>query len=85
MLAVTLSALTAHVLELPNKLSLDGPLWLAVQQHLYRGWGPYIGPVDWPEYRLRWEAGHGISFLLVVSAFVIQLWSLFQNARNRTA
>ncbi len=27
----------AHLLELPNKLALDGPLWLAVQQHLYRG------------------------------------------------
>jgi hypothetical protein len=33
----------AHVLELPNKLALDGPLWLAVQQHLYRGWGPILG------------------------------------------
>jgi hypothetical protein len=33
----------AHLLELPNKLQLDGPLWLAVQQHLYRGWGPLIG------------------------------------------
>ena len=37
----------AHVLELPNKLALDAPLWLAVQQHLYRGWGPfYGGPVE---------------------------------------
>lgn len=37
----------AHVLEMPNKLALDGPLWLAVQQHLYRGWGPfYGGPVE---------------------------------------
>jgi len=34
---------TAHVLELPNKLNLSGPLWLALQQHLYRGWGPYLG------------------------------------------
>ncbi|HEY2531511.1 MAG TPA: hypothetical protein VGJ20_26865 [Xanthobacteraceae bacterium] len=33
----------AHVLELPSKLALDGPLWLAVQQHLYRGWGPLLG------------------------------------------
>ena len=32
-----------HVLELPNKLALDGALWLAVQQHLYRGWGPFLG------------------------------------------
>jgi hypothetical protein len=33
----------AHVLELPNKFALEGPLWLAVQQHLYRGWGPLLG------------------------------------------
>ena len=33
----------AHALELPNKLSLDANLWLAVQQHLYRGWGPLLG------------------------------------------
>lgn len=33
----------AHLLELPNKLALDGELWLAVQQHLYRGWGPFLG------------------------------------------
>ena len=33
----------AHVLELPNKLALDGELWLAVQQNLYRGWGPFLG------------------------------------------
>jgi hypothetical protein len=37
----------AHVLELPNKLALAGPLWLAVQRHLYRGWGPFWGaPVE---------------------------------------
>jgi hypothetical protein len=40
---VTLGALSAHVLELPNKLSLDAPLWLAIQQNLYQGWGPMIG------------------------------------------
>src|SRR5690606_27876500 len=34
---------SAHFLEMPNKLALDGPLWLAVQQSLYRGWGPLIG------------------------------------------
>ena len=33
----------AHVLELPNKLRLEGPLWLAVQQQLYNGRGPLIG------------------------------------------
>lgn len=38
-----LLAPAAHVLEMPNKLRLDGPLWLAVQQSLYRGWGPFVG------------------------------------------
>lgn len=40
---LALLAPAAHVLELPNKLRLDGPLWLAVQQSLYAGWGPFIG------------------------------------------
>jgi len=41
--AVTLGALTTHVLELPNQFLLDGPLWLTVQQHLHRGWGVFTG------------------------------------------
>jgi hypothetical protein len=40
---LTVLAPTAHVLELPNKLALDANLWLAVQQHLYRSWGPLLG------------------------------------------
>lgn len=44
--AVALAAAAAHVLELPNKLALDGALWLAVQQNLYRGWGPLFGPFE---------------------------------------
>jgi hypothetical protein len=40
---LALLPLLAHVLEVPNKFALDGGLWLAVQQHLYRGWGPYLG------------------------------------------
>ncbi|MEW6519114.1 MAG: DUF1772 domain-containing protein [Thermodesulfobacteriota bacterium] len=141
--AVTLGALTAHVLELPNKFTLDGPLWLAVQQQLYRGWGLFIGPCevaavlcswalaflvrqnravfrptllaaffltgalvvffilnapvnaafaawtpatlppDWPDYRLRWEMGHALSFVLVLPAFIALLRSLFLEAINR--
>lgn len=41
--AAALLAPLAHVLELPNKLRLEGPLWLAVQQRLYDGWGPLLG------------------------------------------
>lgn len=141
--AVTFSALVAHVLELPNKLALDGPLWLAVQQNLYRGWGPFIGPFevtamvstllllylvrtspaifrltlvaslllsaalvaffllnapvnaafaswtpetlppDWPDFRLRWEAGHAISFVFVLIAFVALLRALFRDASRQ--
>ena len=40
---LALLAPAAHVLEMVNKLALDGPIWLAVQQQLYRGWGPLIG------------------------------------------
>ena len=40
---LALLAPAAHVLEMPNKLALDGPVWLAVQQQLYRGWGPLVG------------------------------------------
>lgn len=45
--ALAILAPIAHVLELPNKLALDGPLWVAVQQQLYRGWGPILGgPIE---------------------------------------
>lgn len=40
------AAPVAHVLELPNKLALDGPSWLLVQQRLYQGWGVIFGPVE---------------------------------------
>ncbi|MGI8841070.1 MAG: anthrone oxygenase family protein [Caulobacteraceae bacterium] len=36
----------AHVLELPNKLAFDGPLWLTTQKRLYQGWGVIFGPVE---------------------------------------
>ena len=141
--AVTLGALTAHTLELPNKFALDGGLWLLVQQQLYRGWGPFIGPfevaavvsawlllylvhprrpvfgmtlfaalllsgalaiffflnapvnaafaawtpatlpADWQAFRLRWEAGHAISFVLVLIALVALLRALFRDALDR--
>ncbi|MCK6451913.1 MAG: hypothetical protein L6R19_13820 [Alphaproteobacteria bacterium] len=51
---VPLAATTAHVVELPNKLLMDGPLWLAVQQRLYRGWGPAIAPFEIGAIALAW-------------------------------
>jgi hypothetical protein len=44
--AVPLALTLAHVAELPNKMALDGELWLAIQQHLYRGWGPFAAPFE---------------------------------------
>lgn len=44
--AVPLALTLAHVAELPNKMALDGQLWLAIQQHLYRGWGPFAAPFE---------------------------------------
>jgi hypothetical protein len=43
---IDLAALTVHVIELPGKLALPGPLWLGIQQTLYRGWGAAFGPVE---------------------------------------
>ena len=43
---IATTAPVAHVLELPNKLTLDGPAWLLVQRRLYRGWGAVFGPVE---------------------------------------
>jgi hypothetical protein len=141
--AVPLGATAAHVMELPNKFSLDGPLWLAVQQNLYRGWGPFIAPfeivaivtswalaymvrawppafaltltaafclsamlavfflfnapvnaafagwttetlpTDWPGYRLQWELGHAIAFVLALTAFCALLRAAFVEVSAR--
>ena len=133
---LTVLAPTAHVLELPNKLSLDENLWLAVQQHLYQGWGPFLGgptevgalatslilayvrrrssavlwptlissvgyacmiavfvvlnspvnaavaswtattlPPNWGTYRLRWETGHAVAFLLSLISLTALIWA----------
>ena len=43
---IATTAPIAHLLEMISKLTLDGPLWLGIQQHLYRGWGDVFGPVE---------------------------------------
>jgi hypothetical protein len=37
-------------------------------------------PLDWPNYRLQWEAGHAISFLFVLITFIALLRALFRDA-----
>ena len=43
---IATTAPIAHALEMIAKLTLDGPLWLEIQQHLYRAWGEIFGPVE---------------------------------------
>jgi len=38
--ALTLGLSLAHTLEMPAKLGYDGPLYVTLQQTLYRWWGP---------------------------------------------
>src|SRR5262245_13285001 len=51
---VPLAAGAAHVLELPNKLGLEGLLWLEVQQQMYRGWGSMIAPFELVAIAASW-------------------------------
>jgi hypothetical protein len=44
----------AHVLELPGKLRLDGPAWLAVQQNLYVAFGPFASVAEPLAILLTW-------------------------------
>lgn len=46
LIIVALGALLAHFYEMPAKLALSGPDWLATQLALYRGWGPFLGPFE---------------------------------------
>jgi|tagenome__1003787_1003787.scaffolds.fasta_scaffold20604633_1 hypothetical protein len=75
----------AHVLELPNKLRLDAELWLAVQQHLYRGWGPSLGgPTEigalltsiWLVY-FRWRSGLVLAATVVATAGYVGMLVVF--------
>ncbi|MGE0096556.1 MAG: anthrone oxygenase family protein [Alphaproteobacteria bacterium] len=88
LLAVAVAAVLApgaHLLELPNKLALDGKLWLAVQQTLYRGWGPFIGAptqiaglalslilAAWPRTRRRWPwLCAGAAYAAMIGVFFV--------------
>lgn len=44
----------AHVMELPGKLQLTGPVWLAVQQHLYNSFGPFASVAEPLAILLAW-------------------------------
>ena len=69
---IATTAPLAHVLELPSKLTLDGPLWLAIQQHLYRGWGTVFGPVE-------------IAVLVLSGVLLISTWRTSVRSRYAVA
>ena len=69
---IATTAPLAHVLELPSKLTLDGPLWLAIQQHLYRGCGAVFGPVE-------------IAALVLSGVLLISTWRTSVRSRYAVA
>jgi hypothetical protein len=83
--ALALSAPAAHLLELPNKLALDGGAWLDVQQHLYRGWGAVFGPVEILALAAAvalavWRRGHVaglVATLIAALAYVVMIAVFF--------
>lgn len=44
----------SHVMELPGKLQLNGPVWLIVQQTLYNSFGPFASVVEPSGIALAW-------------------------------
>lgn len=44
----------AHVMELPGKLQLSAPVWLAVQQTLYNAFGPFASVAEPLGILLAW-------------------------------
>jgi hypothetical protein len=75
--ALTMAPSVAHLLELPNKLSLPADDYLTVQQ-IYRGWATSnwtILPNNWTHLRAQWEYSHAAGALLNLSAFLALLFA----------
>jgi membrane-bound ClpP family serine protease len=49
----------------------------------FASWTTATLPSDWQSYRLRWETGHAISFVLVLVAFIALLRALFQGTYKK--
>ena len=82
---VATTAPLAHVLEMASKLTLDGPLWLAIQHNLYRGWGDVFGPVEilallTSLWLLAWSRNHTALFrtyLIATACYGLMLACFF--------
>ena len=49
----------------------------------FAGWTTETLPADWPDYRLQWELGHAIAFVLALTAFCTLLRAAFVGACAR--
>jgi hypothetical protein len=69
---------------LPSKLTLDGSLWLAVQQHLYRGWGAVSLASTGVVLAVTWRTGARRTYVLAVVCYaaMIAVFFLFNAPVN---
>lgn len=79
-----------HVLEMISKLTLDGPLWLSIQQNLYRGWGPALGPfivlallLSLTHIVLRYEPRHAFIQAALCYAAMLVCFFVFNDPVNK--
>lgn len=83
----------AHVMELPGKLRLSGPVWLIVQQTLYNGFGPFASVVEPLGILLAWiltlvlrherPAGRLVLLAALCSSAGLIEWFLVVSPMNR--
>ncbi|MGE0224869.1 MAG: hypothetical protein AB7F35_22680 [Acetobacteraceae bacterium] len=81
----------AHVLEMPGKLRLPGPIWLVVQQNLYVGFGA-VGAVIEPAgillswalvLLLRGRAGFGLALTAAITTSAgLAVWAILVAPMN---
>lgn len=81
---IATTAPMAHVLEMISKMTLEGPLWLAIQRTLYRGWGPLFGPIEILAllssialFFMTREQGARRAFLIASAAYIAMLMCFF--------
>ena len=84
----------AHLLELPSKLTLAGPLWLSIQQNLYRGWNMVFAPLEFVALLCslallllsKGDREHRSAYLIAVVCYgaMILYFFLFNDFVNQT-
>ena len=96
-LSLLLTALAAgvvlgHVMSRPGKITLPGPLFIIVQNTLYRNWGKWVGAVETGAFLSTLvvtflSRGRGAIFALSLTGFLclaamLLVWAVFINPIN---